>query len=153
MSRSTRKPTLLTPRKVSTRISLSMPRRLTRTDTFRLLWIFCFRNHYFTPLSTWDGMFRPGLACADCAGWSGSIHYADPIMLVFSWNGSDVFIYISNDFEKSRCMYAILTIGTNNAHAIWLGSEACSTNGRILLISTSLVRVCINHVMITYVQH
>ena len=37
-------------RKVSTRISLSMPRRLTRMDTFRLLWIFCFRSHYALPL-------------------------------------------------------------------------------------------------------
>ena len=27
-----------------------MPRRLTRIDTFRLLWIFCFRNHYSIPL-------------------------------------------------------------------------------------------------------
>ena len=46
MSRSTRKPTLWTLRKVSNQISLSMPRRLTRTDTFRLLWFFCFRNNY-----------------------------------------------------------------------------------------------------------
>ena len=45
-----RKPTLWTLRKVSIRISLSMPRRLTRTDIFRLLWIFCFRNHYYIPL-------------------------------------------------------------------------------------------------------
>ena len=28
-----------------------MPRRLTRTDPFRLLWIFCSRNHYSIPLS------------------------------------------------------------------------------------------------------
>ena len=40
MSRSARKPTWWTRRKVSTQISLSMLRRLTRTDTFRLLWIF-----------------------------------------------------------------------------------------------------------------
>ena len=46
MSRPARKPTLWTLRKVTTRISLSMPRRLTRTSTFRLLWIFNFRNHY-----------------------------------------------------------------------------------------------------------
>ena len=46
ISRSVRKPTIWTLRKVSTQISLSMPRRLTRTDTFRLLWTFCFRNHY-----------------------------------------------------------------------------------------------------------
>ena len=47
MSRPSRKPTV---RKVSTRIRLSMPRRLTWTDTFRLLWIFCFMNHYSIPL-------------------------------------------------------------------------------------------------------
>ena len=41
-SRSTKKPTLWTLRKISTRITLSMPRRITRTHTLRLLWIFCF---------------------------------------------------------------------------------------------------------------
>ena len=50
LSRPARKPTLWTPRKVSTRISLSMPRRLIRIYTFRLLWIFCFGNHYSIPL-------------------------------------------------------------------------------------------------------
>ena len=50
MSRPARKPTLWTLRKVYTRISLSMPRRLSRTDTFRILWIFCFRNHYSIPI-------------------------------------------------------------------------------------------------------
>ena len=51
-SRPARKPTLWTLRKVLTRISLIMPRRLNRIDSFRLLWIFCFRNHYSIPLST-----------------------------------------------------------------------------------------------------
>ena len=88
MSRSTRKPTLWTLRKISTRTNLSMPRILTQTDTFHLMLIFCFRNHYTMLLSPWDGMCRPGLACADCAGRSGSIHYAESITLVFSWNGS-----------------------------------------------------------------
>ena len=68
---------------MSTRISLNMPRRLTRTDTFRLLWIFFFRNHYSISQSPWDGMCRPGLAWVDCAGLSGSIHYAESIMLIF----------------------------------------------------------------------
>ena len=36
MSRSTRKPTLLTLRNVSTQISLRSPRRLIQADTFRL---------------------------------------------------------------------------------------------------------------------
>ena len=40
MSRSMRKPTFWTLRKVSTRVSLSIPCRLTRTDTVRLQWIF-----------------------------------------------------------------------------------------------------------------
>ena len=39
-------------------------------------------------------MGRPGLACVDCAGGSGSIHYAESIMLVFSWNSSFI-TYIS----------------------------------------------------------
>ena len=42
--------TLWTLRKVSIRISLSMPRRLTWKGSFRLLWIFCFRNHFSIPL-------------------------------------------------------------------------------------------------------
>ena len=46
MNRPSRKPTVRPPRNVSIRISLSMPRRLTRTDLFRLQWIFCIRNHY-----------------------------------------------------------------------------------------------------------
>ena len=40
MNRPAKKKTLWTLRKVSTRISLSMPCMLTRIDTFRLLWIF-----------------------------------------------------------------------------------------------------------------
>ena len=83
ISRSTRQPALWTLRKASTRISLSMPCRLNRTDTVRILWIFCLRNHSSIPLSPWDGIGRPGLACANCAGWSGSIHYAESIMFVF----------------------------------------------------------------------
>ena len=86
LSRPTRKLTVWTLRKVSTRISLIVPRRLTQTNTFRLLWIFSFANHYsIPPFPPWDGMCRPALACADCAGWSGSIHYAEYIMLFFSW--------------------------------------------------------------------
>ena len=88
MSRPARKPTLWTLRKSLTRISLSMPHRLTRIDTFRLKWIFCFRNHYSIPLSPWYGMCWPGSVCA---GWSGSIHSAEVIMLVFSQDGSYVF--------------------------------------------------------------
>ena len=84
MSLPARKPTKWTLRKESTRVSLSILRRLTRRDTLSLLWIFCSRNHYTIPLSTWDGMCLPRLAYADCEGWSGSIHYADAIMLVFS---------------------------------------------------------------------
>ena len=51
MSRPARNPTVWSLRKVSTRISLSMPRMLTRIYTFRLLCIFCFRNHYSISLS------------------------------------------------------------------------------------------------------
>ena len=69
LSSPARKPTLLTLRKVSTRISLSIPRRRTRTDSFHLLLIFYFKNHYSTlPVSPRDGICRSGLTCADCAG-------------------------------------------------------------------------------------
>ena len=81
MSRLARKSTLWTLRKVSTRTNLRMSRRLTRTDNVRLRWIFCIRDNYSIPVSPWDG---------DCAGWSGSIHYEEAIMLVFSWNRSYV---------------------------------------------------------------
>ena len=56
-----------------------MPRSLIRTDSIHLLWIFCFMTHYSIPLPLQDWMCRPGLACE---GWSGSIYYADTIMLV-----------------------------------------------------------------------
>ena len=55
---SARKPTVWTLRKVSTRFSLRMPRRLTRTGTFHLLWIFCFGNYCAIPLSPWLGLCR-----------------------------------------------------------------------------------------------
>ena len=52
--------------------------------------IFYFRNHYSIPLSPWDRMCRPGSVCVDCGGWSGSIHYAEAIMLGFSQDGSNI---------------------------------------------------------------
>ena len=88
MSLHPRKSTLWSLRKVSTRMSLSMPRRLTRIENSRQLWIFWFRSQYSIPLFPWDGMCRPGSVCADCAGWSESIHYAETTMLVFSDAGS-----------------------------------------------------------------
>ena len=86
LSRPAGKRTLWTLRKVSIRISPFMPRRLTWTDSLRLLWIFCFMTRYIISLSPWDGMCQSGLACVDWAGLSGSIHYAESIMLVISWN-------------------------------------------------------------------
>ena len=71
-----RKSTLWNLRKVSTRISLSMPHRPTRIYTFRLLWIFCFRNHYSIHLS-------PKTECVGRISLRGqrrliwSIYYAD----------------------------------------------------------------------------
>ena len=49
-SHSARKPAVWILRKASTRISISMPHRLTRKDTFRLLWFFCFISLYLYPL-------------------------------------------------------------------------------------------------------
>ena len=86
LSRITRKLTLW---EVSTRISLSRLRRLTRIDTFRRLWIFCFRNHYSIPLSPREGMCRPGLACTDWTAQADLGRYiTQAIMLVISWNSS-----------------------------------------------------------------
>ena len=100
MSHPARKPTLWTQRNVSTRISLSMPRRLTRIDTFRLLWIFCFRNHYSITSIPRDGMCWSGLAYVDCADWYELIHYAEAIMLVFSRDGSYQFVRICSVIIK-----------------------------------------------------
>ena len=71
-------------RKVSTRM-VSMLRRLTRTDTFHLLWTLCFRNHYSITETECVG---PEYPAPDCAGWSASLHYAESMMLVFWWNSS-----------------------------------------------------------------
>ena len=64
MSRSARKPTLLTLRTVSTRISLSMPCRLIRKYTFRPLWIFVFMKRYSIPIgpdqSAWTALAALG---------------------------------------------------------------------------------------------
>ena len=75
MSCPARKPTVWTLRKVSTQIILSMPRRLTRIDHFAscglsVSWIITLNILY------------------TCAGWSGSIHYTEAIVLVFSPDGS-----------------------------------------------------------------
>ena len=99
LNRPARKPTLWILRKALTRISLRMRRRLTRIYTFRLLWMFYFRNHYPIPLSPWEGMCGPGSVCADCTGWSGSIHYAEAILLVFSLDGSYRFPFSRNLFK------------------------------------------------------
>ena len=79
LSRTTRKPTLWTLPKVSTRISLSMSNRLTRIH-FSPPVDFLFQESLPYSLSPWDGMCWPGSVCVD---WSGSIHYAEAIMLVF----------------------------------------------------------------------
>ena len=100
MSCSTIKPTVWTLRKVLIRISLSMPLRLTRTLTLLHLWIFCFRTRYSIPQSLWYGIWRPGLACANCAGWYGLIHFAESTMLVFSRNGS----YPDNSRSYIMCL-------------------------------------------------
>ena len=70
-----------------------------------ILFIYCFRITYSTPLSSWDGICQSGLACTDCTGRSGSIHYAEFIMLVYSWNGSIVLLdryYVT--FRKSQLL-------------------------------------------------
>ena len=147
MSRSTRKPTLWNLRKVSTRISLSMPRRLTRTDTFRLLWIFCFRNYYSIPLFPWDEMCRPGLACADCACWSGSIYYAESILLVFLWNGSNLnkfhvwnMIVVKKTYQIRQCIHiawAGIYLNINYSHSekssFYFATNICSTESKVFM--------------------
>ena len=48
-------------------------------------------------------MGRPGLACVDCAGGSGSIHYAESILSVFSWNSS-----FSTYISFYQCVYIMI---------------------------------------------
>ena len=124
LSRTARNPTVWTLRNVSTRISLSIPYRLIRTGTFRLLWIFCIRNHYSIHLSPWDGMSGSGSVCVDFAGGSGSIHNEEAIMLVFSRNGSFV--------NKNTSMPA-----KNKIKLVWCArwsGSALLTNGHFLPI-------------------
>ena len=85
MSLHTRKLTLWTLCKVSTRISLSMPHRLIRTDTFRLLWIFCFMNHYsiylYPPMTLFDDAIYQRVHCnlyifsCNCVAFNQAIHW------------------------------------------------------------------------------
>ena len=77
-------------RKVSTLISLIMPRRLSRKTLFASCGFSVSGVIHYTSIP-WDEMCWPGLACADCAGWSGSIHYTKSTMFVFSW--IDSYIY------------------------------------------------------------
>ena len=126
VSRLLRKPTLWTLLKGSIQISLSMLRRLTWTDNVRLLKIFCFRNHYSLPPSPWDGMCRHGLACVDCVCWSGLIHYAEAIMLVFSRNSSYmhtllvvIIKYLSLTSSKHPEDWATLFLGE-----VWIDTGA-----------------------------
>ena len=85
MSRPTRKSTVWTLRKVSTRISLRMPRRLIRANTFRL---FLFQEsllYTHIPMRRKVSV-RISLRC------SGSNYYVEAIMLVFSLDGSYVYV-------------------------------------------------------------
>ena len=107
LSRLVRIPTLWTLRKVSTRITLSIPRRLTRTETVHLLWIFCFRNHYSVPLSPLRRNVSAQISL--CGLWRliRAIHNAEAIMLVFSLDGSSVlFIKSTRTFSDApyHCM-------------------------------------------------
>ena len=45
-------------------------------------------SFYSIPLSPWDEICRSGSVCVDCAGWSGSINYAEAMMFVFLRDGS-----------------------------------------------------------------
>ena len=96
-------------RRESIRISQNMSRRLTRTDTFRLLRIFRFRNHYYIPLYPWNGICPSGLDCANCAGWSESIHYTESMKLVFSWNGWYCCFYE----HIERTLYSLMRVIVN----------------------------------------
>ena len=152
MSRPMRKPTVLTQRKASTRISLSMPRRLTRTDKFRLLWTFCLRNHYSVPPETeWqfsppvDFLFQESLLCTPwcrmcrlglvCAGRSWSAHYAESKMLVFSLNGSNIQLAFVNSQRTDTTWYFEYTKWSN--YGVWKvyhdkGAEKCCVCERVL---------------------
>ena len=125
MSLPAMKPTLWTLCKVSTRISLSMPCKLTRIYNFRLLWIFCFRNHYAIPISTWDGMYRPGWVCVDCAGWSWSIHYAEAIMLVFSRDGSYMNMRVKHFANVLFQTVSICFTPLSTSFKLWLENVLC----------------------------
>ena len=98
MSGSARKPTLWTLRKVSTRISISTPHKLTRTDMFRLLWIFRLRNHYSIYL------YPPETECVGIISLPG--------MRRLIW--VDTLRRVHNvDFLMERLIWCLILLSTN----------------------------------------
>ncbi len=59
------------------------PRRLIRNDTFRLLGIFCFGNHYPISLSPWAGNVRWDLTAWAVQDDPGQYFTQIPLLLVF----------------------------------------------------------------------
>ena len=122
-----------------------MPRTLTRKDSFRLLGIFCFGNHYSIPLSTpCDGICLPGLAWAVCAGWCGSINHAETILLVFSCNGSyTYYIYVPGCIVNAGRTYGDALIICGVYLIIYYWNLACSIIYYLILNFIKLY--CVNH--------
>ena len=54
-------------------------------------------------------MCRAGLACSDCPGLSGSIHFAESIMLVFTWKRLIYGLNIPR-FTRVACSYCGISV-------------------------------------------
>ena len=104
MSRSTRKPILWTLRKESIRISQSMPCRLTKVGHVSPPVDFLFLESLLYTSFPLRRNVLLRLAFADWADWYGPIHYADSLMLVFSWNGSYIWRFCLRRFGDDSCL-------------------------------------------------
>ena len=120
-----RNPTLWTLRKLFTQISLTY----CAGSSGQTLFAYCGFSVYSIPLTHWDGKSSPGLACADCAGWSESKHYAGSIHNV-------VFLVERLNYSKSAAemtLYYTTKNKRNNQIVIQYGADTGSS--RVICLS------------------
>ena len=157
MSLPARKPTLWTLRKVFTRISLSMPRRLTRIDNSRLLWIFCFRDHYANSLSSLIRNISARISLLGVRMLIWSIHYAEAIMLIISrdlpewvcversspWRHGTHFSHavVSGRFSRSWLFKTLLRMRNFLKRGLSVLGTMCLTLFNHYILSIEIIRV------------
>ena len=96
-----------------------MPRRLTRTDTFRLLLIFCIRNHYSIPLSSLrrNVSARISLRGLRRLMWVDTLRRGNTVGFLVEW----LIWHLSLTFTRDINFYTLLDLQnqTRNITALW----------------------------------